>query len=378
MSLRLKNRARVAEGQAFGRFPTHVSRTSSLWTALSILLVALGLAFFASGCSPGEAVEVGPTAAVERGTIRRIVVATGTLEPERQVDVRPRSSGIIEKILIEDGDLVEVGQTLMEIERDLIEVRLREVRAENKSAKIEERYAGIALDRANVLLEKGTMPDQAYDEAKSRHERSRAMVGRTRASVARLEVELDHATIRSPMKGIVLDIPVEEGSAVSSVHSVTGGTTVVSIATTAALHLDGMVDENEIAGVAIGQSATITTEAFGADQIFEGRVRQISPIGKRIQNVTYFEVEVSIVDSKGDRLLPRMSGDADIVTETAEQVLFVPETALHYEGDQVFLERLAGGTDKGAERLSVELGIVEGDRVQLVSGASEGDVVRLR
>lgn len=159
--------------------------------------------------------------------------------------------------------------------------------------------------RANVLTQRGTMPDQQYDDTRSRHERAVVAVIRSEAMVSRLEVELRYATVRAPMDGIVLEIP----------------------------------------------------------------------IGKRVQNVTYFEVEVDVFDAGAEKLLPRMAADADIVTETAANVLWVPETALHYEGDEIYLELVAPDAE---ERLVVKLGIIEGDRVELVSGASEGDLVRLR
>ena len=342
-------------------------------------VTALGLVLStSSACSRGEVADHLPRATVVSGTLERIVVATGTLEPERLVDVRPRISGIVKKIHIDDGDRVKKGQILVEIDRDLLQVRLREVRAQLADAKIERRYAVIALDRANVLKQRGAMPDQQYDDTRSRHERAVVAVTRSEALVSRLEVELRYATVRAPMDGIVLEIPVEEGSAVSSVQSVTGGTPLLTLATTTALHLEGLVDENEIARVSVGQRAKIRTEAFGSDTVFEGEVRHISPIGKRVQNVTYFEVEVDILGADTGTLLPRMSADADIVTETAADVLWVPETALHYEGNHIYLELATATSGESGERLVVELGIVEGDRVQLLSGASEGDLVRLR
>ncbi len=336
-----------------------------------------------TGCGSADANRAIASASVERGTLERIVVATGTLEPERLVDVRPRISGIVEKIHVEDGDRVKADQILVEIDRDLIEVRLREVRAALASARIELRYAEIALERARNLREQGTMPDQDYDDTRSRHERAVVDVERREAQVSRLEVELRYATVRAPMDGVVLEVPVEEGSAVSSVLSVTGGTPLLTLASSHGLHLEGLVDENEIARVALGQRARVRTEAFGEEKLFEGEVQQISPIGKRVQNVTYFEVEVAVTDPEAGRLMPRMSADADIVTEIASDVLWVPETALHYDGEGVYVERLDGEAE-GAEgevettRIDVELGIVEDDRVQLVEGLSEGARVRLR
>lgn len=345
-----------------------------------VVLFSLGCAG-SIGCGSGEPEEDVPTASVMRGSLERIVVATGTLEPERLVDVRPRISGIVEKLHIADGDLVKEGQVLVEIDRELIEVRLREVRAELESAEIERHYAEVESQRAELLKQRGTMPDQDYDNARARKDRAEVAVTKGRAAVSRLEVELRHATVRAPMDGIVLDVPVEEGSAVSSVLSVTGGTPILTLASRDGLHLEGLVDENEIARVVVGQTAKIKTEAFGGDSIFAGVVRHISPIGKRVQNVTYFEVEVDVVDPNSEGLLPRMSADADIVTEIAQETLFVQETALHYDGDEIYLIRAGEGADDEpdeADRIVVELGIIEGDRVQLTSGATAGDVVRTR
>ena len=110
----------------------------------------------------------------------------------------------------------------------------------------------------------------------------------------------------------MLDIPVEEGNAVSPVTAVTGGSLLLSIAGNDALHLDGLVDENEIARVAVGQPARIRTEAF-PDRAFEGRVREIKPVGERVQNVTYFERR-----DRGDRCRrPRSSGRACPATRTS-------------------------------------------------------------
>lgn len=349
--------------------------------SLSWVLCLLLVAFALVACNGGESQQASPTAIVEVGTLERLVVATGTLEPEQLVDVRPRISGIVEKIHIEDGDHVKEGQVLVEIDRDLIEVRLREVRAELASSEIELRYADVAWKRADSLKQGGTMADQDFDDARARFDRASVEVTRKRASVSRLEVELRYATVRAPMDGIVLTVPIEKGSAVSSVLSVTGGTPILTLASVDGLHLEGLVDENEIARVAVGQKARVRTEAFGSDHIFEGVVRHISPIGKRVQNVTYFEVEVDVLESDAGKLLPRMSADADIVTETAVDTLFVPETALHYDGEEIYLMRASEvGSEPEApgERLNVKLGIVDGDKVQLLDGAVEGDHVRLR
>ena len=99
-------------------------------------------------------------------------------------------------------------------------------------------------------------------------------------------------------------------------------------------------------------------------------------MGKRVQNVTYFEVEIDLVAEAARLLRPRMSGDADIVTRVVEEALVIPETALHYRGDEIYVET-SNGTGEPARR-DVEIGIVDGSRVQVLRGLEAGEIVYLQ
>ena len=315
-----------------------------------------------------------PSAEVTRGRIERIVVATGTIEPVKEVEVRPRIAGIIEKIYVDDGDTVKPGQPLVEIERELLASQLREAEAAVREARVGLHYAKIELDRAAELQRTSASSPQQLDTARASHERAEATLARAVAVYDTLKTQLGYATVVSPLAGRVLDVAVEEGSAVSPVTAVTGGTLLLSLAGTDSLHLLGLVDENEVARVALGQEARIRTEAYG-DRVFRGRVREIAPLGKRVQNVTYFEVKVEVTDPDAALLKPRMSGDGEIVTEVVEDALVVPETALRYEGDHVFVDVLDGS--KAPEAREVKVGIVDGARVQLMGGVEPGLRVRV-
>ena len=163
---------------------------------------------------------------------------------------------------------------------------------------------------------------------------------------------------------------------VSSVISVTGGTPLLSLAAADALHLKGLIDESEVARVRLDQLARIRTEAF-EDRLFEGRVRKIAPLGERKENVTYFEVEIEVTDDEASLLLPRMSGDGEIVTEILENVLVIPETALLYDGAQIYVEVYSNSAEPAAQRRDIVIGVSEGDRVQILDGLEEGEEVRL-
>jgi HlyD family secretion protein len=333
------------------------------------------LGLLACACSRGDATPAAPSATVERGRIERLVVATGTIEPEREVEVRPRTPGIVEKIHVEAGDMVAAGDVMVELERDLLEAQLREARATIDAARVELRYAGIEQRRADELRARNAASESALDEARARREKAAAALAQAEAKLASLDVQLGYTTVRAPLAGRVLDVFVEEGNAVSPVTAVTGGTLLLSIAGEEKLHLKGLVDENEVARVKVGQPARLRTEAF-ADRVFAGEVRQIAPLGQRVQNVTYFEVEIAVTDPDAALLRPRMSGDADVVTEIVEDAVFVPETALRYRGTATYVQLVEDGSEAPREQ-DVEVGIVDGARVE-VRGVEPGQKVLLQ
>jgi len=341
------------------------------------LTIAALLAPLALACGGDELPAAGPTARVERGRLERIVVATGTIEPEKEVEVRPRVAGIVERILVKEGEHVEPGQVLLEIERELLESQLREAEAAVRAAEVQRRFAGIELERMERLREQGATSVQKLDAARSSSDGAEAALAQAGARRESLAVQLRYSTVRSPLAGRVLDVYVEEGNAVSPVTAVTGGTLLLSLAATDSFHLKGLVDENEITRVARGQDARIRTEAFG-DETFAGRVDEISPVGQRVQNVTYFEVEIELLGDAAERLLPRMSGDADIVTEVVEDALWLPETALRYQGERIYVETLDGGEPSASQPRDVRIGIVDGSRVQILEGLEPGTAVRLQ
>ena len=125
------------------------------------------------------------------------------------------------------------------------------------------------------------------------------------------------------------------------------------------------------------QSARIRTEAFSGRH-FAGEVRKIKPLGSRQQNVTYFEVEIRVTDPQAAQLRTRMSADADIVTETVDDALVIPEAALVFEGDAVLVDRVVRASAPTLERRPVKVGIVAGNKAQILDGIAAGDEVRLR
>lgn len=339
-------------------------------------IVALGLA--AVGAARLRRTEPPPaaTAEVVRGTIERIVVASGTIEPEDLVDVRPKVSGIVERFHVDAGDRVTAGQPIAEIDRETMTAAVREARAVLREAEVDRDQLGREVERKAALFSRGIESHEEIDRVRSQHAAAEARLERARATLERLEQELSWTTIAAPIDGVVLQRDLNPGAAVASVATVTGGTVLMTIADTSKMHLLGVIDENDIARVRVGMEARIVTDAY-PDRVFPGRVRAIASIGTRKENVTSFEVEVTVLDGIED-LRARLSADAEIVAEVREDALIVPETALIYDGDRTAVEVAANGAADRFERRPVEAGVTQKDRVEILAGVDAGDVVRLQ
>ncbi len=216
------------------------------------------------GCRREAPPDIGKTAKAERTAIERLVVATGTIEPEKKVEVRPRISGIIEKVHVDDGDVVDENTLLIEIDRELLEAQAAEARSRLEQSRVEQHYAERDRNRAADLVRGGTVSTQEHERADARFETATAAVARDQAALESLAVELKYTRVLAPMHGTILDVPVEVGDAVSAVTTVTGGTLLLVIADPEPLHLKGLVDENEVAHVAVDQPARLRTEAYPA------------------------------------------------------------------------------------------------------------------
>ncbi len=354
---------------------------------------------------------------VEKGTLVVSVVATGKIEPVAKVEIKSKANGIIERLLVDVGDLVEPGQVLAELDRANLEARLREAQANLQAAEAAKlgaeaqlektrveaegpdvEFARRAYERARRLHDDGLAAPSVLDEARTQYEvaenrrraaqvalgvarakvaEAAALVAQARAAVERAQEELRNATIRAPIRGTVLTRDVEVGSAVSSILNLgANATLVMTIGDIDEVFVRGKVDEADVGRVRPGMPARITVESF-RDRTFEGTVRRIAPIGVEKDNVTTFEVEVTI-KNPGRELRANMTANAEIILATHRDVLIVPENAVIYDAARrAYVDLLAPDDPTGRRRVPVRLGVSNGTRTQVIEGVREGDTVVL-
>jgi len=380
--------------------------------ALVVVAGAAGLATL-KGASPD--VDPSRLATVERGTMVKSVVATGKVEPITKVEIKSKANGIIKMLNADVDRAVNEGDVLVELDREQLAAALRGAEAnllaaraslEGAEAQLKKNlveaegpdaaFARRAYDRAQSLFSQQLLSQSALDDAHGlvevadNHKRaaqsqlaiSQAKVGETRAQIAQAKAAADraaedvaNATIRAPIRGTVLSRDVEIGSPVSSILNLgANATLVMTLGDIDQVFVRGKVDEADIGRVRLGQQARIRVETF-KDKAFNGRVTQISPMGVEKDNVTNFEVRVSI-DNPGKELKANMTANAEIVLEEHANALIVPEAAVAYDAQKnAFVDVVAPGTKTGRKKVPVKVGVSNGTKIQILDGLKQGDRV---
>ncbi|MFB3778508.1 MAG: efflux RND transporter periplasmic adaptor subunit [Bryobacteraceae bacterium] len=395
-------------------------RARRRWIWLGIVAVLFGGAFLAvkAALRPNNTIDPAKLSEVTRGAIARSVVATGKIQPRVKVEVKSKASGIVEKLLADYGDWVKQGQVLAELDKEELRARVREANATLLAAQAAEQSAAAAhqrnqveaqgpdlpflksaMERARRMHEQGLIAQSVLEDTEKAYQlglnkqmaalgsvavtraemaRAKAQVAQAQASLERAEEDLRNSTIVSPMDGLVLSRNVEVGDAVSSILVLgSQATLVMTLGDVGDVYVLGKVDQADIGKIYLGQRARIVVESF-RDKKFEGQITKIAPLGVEKDNVTTFEVRVSIKNPGGE-LKANMSANAEIILEEKPNVLLVPEGAILYDKNRnASVEIPDPAAEKGRRKVPVKLGISDGVKTELAAGLRQGDKVILQ
>jgi HlyD family secretion protein len=389
-----------------------------LWGGLTgfVLLIVLGITLVARG--KATTFEPSQLAKAENGDIARSVVATGKVQPITKVEVKSKASGIVTHLYVDINDRVTKGQLLAQLDQQEILDQVAAQKATLSAAESNLRAASASIDydkvnaeapdlpmykhtydRALEMSRDGVVSRQALDDAQQKYlaaanvrdraisqitvdsakmHQAQAQVAQAQASLKQLEDELSYTTITSPMDGVILSRDVEVGDAVSSILVLgSTATLVMTIGDTHQVYVQGKVDEGGIGQVYMGQPARIKVESF-KDKTFLGKVTRIAPLGVEKDNVTTFEVRVSI-DNPGGELKANMTANAEILLDEHKNVLTVPEQAVLYDKDRnASVEVPDPAIKTGRRKVQIKAGISNGTRTEILAGLKTGDTVILQ
>ncbi|HTV16164.1 MAG TPA: efflux RND transporter periplasmic adaptor subunit [Acidobacteriaceae bacterium] len=389
-----------------------------LWTSVVVVVFIIGVAAFAVARANDPKIPAARLAKVTRGDIAKSVVATGPIQPITKVELKSKASGLVENLYVDINQMVHKGQVLAQLDQQEIIAQVAAQRAQLAAAEanVSTYTANVAEDKVtaeapdlpmyketyerNLKMQKdGIVSQQTLDNAerdylaaKNKRDSAVAQVGvdeaklkqaeaqvqQNKASLDQSNQQLSYTTLVAPIDGMVLSRDVEVGDAVSSILVLgSTATLVMTIGDIHQVYVDGKVDEADIGSVYMGQPARIHVESF-PNKIFNGKVTKIAPLGVEKDNVTTFEVRVSI-DNPGGELKANMTANAEIVVTEHHDALSVPEQAMSWDNDKNAFVFVPDPKSKdGQKKVPVVAGISNGSRTEILSGLKEGDPVVLQ
>ena len=372
-------------------------------TTTVIVLVVIVLAFAASLYYLWDKNQENPvtytTQTASKETIIVNTVATGSIVPEEEILIKPNISGVIEEVYVEAGEFVKQGDLIAKI-RVIPNVssltssknNIASNRNSLQTAEINFKTQKSLYDRQKQLFDKGVISANDFDQVNNTYLQAKQRVDQAKIDLQQSRQNYDiiktgttsglgniaQTQVRATVSGMVLDVPVKEGNQVIEANNFNEGTSIASLADISKMSFEGKVDEREVGKIKEGLPLEITVGAI-ENKKFDAVLDYIAPKGIAENGAIQFEIEGSLkeLDSTQTFIRAGLSANASIILEKAENVLAIKEALVQYDTKtkKPFVEIEVG--DQDYERREVELGISNGIFVEVKSGISETDKIKV-
>ena len=316
--------------------------------------------------------------------IEKKTVATGKVVPEDEIEIKPQISGIIEKIFMEEGEMVKSGDLIARIKVVPNEQALNQARGRVRNAELALNNVTIEYNRNKALFDKGVISNQDFNNLQLQYDQAQQELSNARSDyqIIRRGSAGGSATantnIRATVDGTILEIPVEEGDQVIQSNNFNDGTTIATIADLSKMIFEGKVDEGEVAKLQIGTPLKISLGAVEGKEL-DAKLRFIAPKGVEETGAVQFKIEGDVEVNDSIFIRAGYSANASMILEKKDSILVIPEALLQFdkETDKPYVEVAVGNVeDQKFERKDIEIGISDGVNVEIVSGLVEEDLVK--
>ncbi|MBZ9787006.1 efflux RND transporter periplasmic adaptor subunit [Psychroflexus sp. CAK57W] len=350
---------------------------------LLVIVVLFGGSLFYLYQKNQESPEVFKTEEPTRETIVKKTMATGTLIPREEVDVKPNISGVIDKLFVKPGETVEIGDMIAQLKVVPNITSLNSAKNQVRQAKINLANEKKIFERQKELFAKRVISENDFDLAKNAYDNA---LQNLKAAEENLEIIETGTTqdagnaattqIKARISGMILDVPVEVGNQVIEANNFNEGTTIALIAKTDDMIFEGKVDESEVGKIKEGLPLEITVGAI-EDKTFNATLDYISPKGTEENGAVQFDIEGSLKLNDSVFIRAGLSANASIILERSEDVLAISESLVQFEKEtnKPFVEVEIG--EQQFEKRMVELGLSDGINVEVISGVSKGDKIKV-
>jgi HlyD family secretion protein len=353
-------------------------RTKLVLGTLALVVVAGGTLVVTKLRGDGAASDI-KTVAVERGTIVDKALAVGRIEPEVEVSVKSQISGVVRRVLAEEGDFVRAGDPLLEIKPNPTPLELADARRQLELRQIELDNLGRELERQQALKTQGLLSDREFQTTEQQHQERTIQLAMARERLALLEEgkltesgDQVETVVRSPIAGFILEKMVELGDPVVPLSTYQEGTVLMTMAEMSRLMFRGTVDEIDVGRLREGMPVEITIGALPEAKV-RGTLRMISLKARTEENSTVFPVEIALTEVGGTTLRAGYSANANVIINRRDSVLVIPERLVRVESDTARVTVLnPDGTT--VERI-IQRGLSDAITLEVLEGLSEGEKV---
>lgn len=306
-------------------------------------------------------------------------VANGSIEPRREVELKPQISGIIDELYVEAGEHVKKGQKIAKIKLIPSDVTLNSAESNVTKAKLAMEQAKLEYDRRVQLYDAQAISSQELAQFKFSYEQSVEDYNNAKNNLQLIKDGVSSKSkqtttiITSTISGMVLDVPVKEGTQVIESNNFNDGTTVATVADMNDLIFVGKVDESEVGKIKEGMPLNITIGAIEAKK-FHALLEYISPKGVEDNGTIQFEIKAALTQPDSLFIRAGYSANADIILDKREQVLTIMERDITSNKDSTYIE--VEVEEQKFEKRTLETGLSDGVFVEVLSGVKEEDKIK--
>ncbi|GAB4186942.1 MAG: efflux RND transporter periplasmic adaptor subunit [Calditrichia bacterium] len=341
-----------------------------------IVIIIIGIILISSRNSENKTHEL---VEVKKGTITVKALAVGELIPRNEISIKSKIGGIINKIYVEVGDEVNMGQIVAEVIPDPTPLELASLRREIELQEITLEKLDAEKKRMQDLVAKNLVSKEEYEQKLYAYKEAAVRLNMLKEKLSLIEKgksiiadEIYESVLKSPIKGIVLEKFVNEGDPVVPLTSYQAGTALFTVADMNQLIFKGSLDEIDVGKVFEGMEAIIKIGAL-PDQMLRGTVTKIAPKGEKKDNATMFNIEIEIQRSDSIQLRAGYSANAEIIIQEKKDIPILPERVVHFRNDSAFVD-LPGPENQLIETF-IKTGISDGLTIEVTEGLSVGDKV---
>jgi len=320
-----------------------------------------------------------PKVKVTKDNIVEKALAVGTIEPENEISIKSKVSGVVRRIFADAGTHVRAGDPLLEVRPDPTPLELAEAKRQVQLRQVDMTNLDKQRVRQESMVDKQLISrkefedfERQYDEAQLQFTLSKerlALLESGRIKIENTEIE---SIVKAPIDGFVLSKTVEVGDPVTPLTSYQEGTVLMKMANMERLIFKGSVDEIDVGKLREGMEADLKVGALPTDKI-TGALYKISLKAEKKDNATVFPIEISVPKAKNTTLRAGYSANASIVIQKKDSVLTIPERVVTFRNDSAFVKlALAGGKEE--ERV-IKTGLSDAIKIEVISGLKEGDDV---